>query len=781
MKKIKSLILSKVLFQLNDAKKRVIIFLKRLFIKVFKKNNILTIAIIILFFISAILLLRFQKNIKPIFDNLILMNNEINMHSAMVTIGSSILGALAIIFALSIFSIQQASSSFTSTVLKRLLDDKRGIFYFFTIASISILFLIFSFSITKVNYLFILFFSFWLVFSFFFLLWQYYKFSIKNINPISQIEFYRDRILKTLININYAIEKKIPKNLINKSKEDYLKSKNKFKSKYIYENPKIYTNLIGDFDQIYNIIESHYKIHCDYQLTDFGFKTIDIVVLRYLSFREGALQLTSILNKSDYSHDPFLINIYEKFKKINRLGVERRDIDILCQIIDCYGIIVITSLDLPIPKSILILNSYFTVSLGYLHENIKSCLDNKIYDIGLITIKKYEEIGNEIIIKSKLDLSTIINFILDTSNYGVLDFDKAYFLITKTLKAYFGFVELIILKTNSNYQLKINLIFTNSVLLIKKYLNIINIKKLGMFREHEEINQTVGVVFNNNEELSFLSILKRIETLLDTTEIKEDYKASVTNNINTLINNLYYFYYDILIYAAKLNSKLISFINYNIRDISLFCLDSISSEKIFKKTNDKTTLIKNISLIVINYKRVFDAFKDIENDELLFEVLDSLIQIGYKLHKLSLHNELSEIIDIIISIADNYISKYKGDEVIEASIEIVERAAFLSIHEGSKEIYNKFFDYIKKYQWNVNANNCIKFEEKYPNINYIMGMSGLEYFINCLKSFKDKLYKDINKKEVSWRYRSLSSYEDKLIQEIKTENLEEFLDKLNNL
>ena len=358
---------------------------------------------------------------------------------------------------------------------------------------------------------------------------------------------------------------------------------------------------------------------------------------------------------------------------------------------------------------------------------------------------------------------------------------KAYFLLTKALRAYFYFIELIIFKTKVNYKIQTNLIFSYSIILIKNYLVTIKNKKLDPFQEQEEIKRTIGNIFNANEEFTFLSILKRTEAILNTDKIKENYKESIAKNINILFKVIINFYNKIIVISAQFNSALLFFINYNIRDISLYCLAFLYSGKIFKKTLDKRELIKNISLLVTNYKVVFNSFKDIKENELYLEILDSLLRIGYKLHKMKQPNALLEIVDAIVSIADNYISKYRGAEVIETSLEIVERAAFLCIYEDSNGIFKKFLAYIKKYQWNASAHSCIEFEDKYPDITYTLGMSGSEYFINCLKILKNKLELRIIKKENDYFSDVFSPFEKKLIQEIKKDSLEKFLIELNNL
>ena len=144
MKKIKLFFKKYICLKIKYFNKRIALFFKKVFFNTLKNNNLLIIIVTIIFFILFIFLFKFHINLKSLIDNIVLIN-EININSTMAVIGAAILGALAIIFSLSIFSIQQASNIFTATILKRLVNDKKGLFYFSGIASISFIFFFFFF------------------------------------------------------------------------------------------------------------------------------------------------------------------------------------------------------------------------------------------------------------------------------------------------------------------------------------------------------------------------------------------------------------------------------------------------------------------------------------------------------------------------------------------------------------------------------------------------------------------------------------------------------------
>lgn len=132
------------------------------------------------------------------------LNNSFS--SLFIAIGASIMGVLAITFALSLFAIQQAADKHTAAVLQRFLKDRINVYIFWGIAFISAVF--FVFSILPLNeFIFhevIL--TFILLLGVFFLLRKQYTHIIRLVDPNYQITSHRDQAIHLLNKIDKLLD-----------------------------------------------------------------------------------------------------------------------------------------------------------------------------------------------------------------------------------------------------------------------------------------------------------------------------------------------------------------------------------------------------------------------------------------------------------------------------------------------------------------------------------------------------------------------------------------------
>lgn len=100
-----------------------------------------------------------------------------------IAIGASIIGVIAITFALSVFSVQQASERFTPSIIGKFSKDKTSRNIFWSIASISFVFFIFALIPLEHLVFYEVLLSFALVFVIFILLRKQYAHIVNIINP----------------------------------------------------------------------------------------------------------------------------------------------------------------------------------------------------------------------------------------------------------------------------------------------------------------------------------------------------------------------------------------------------------------------------------------------------------------------------------------------------------------------------------------------------------------------------------------------------------------------
>jgi len=124
------------------------------------------------------------------------LNNSFS--SLFTAIGASIMGVLAITFALSLFAIQQAADKHTPTVLLSFLKDRINIYIFWSIASVSIIFFVFAILPLNEFIFFQIILTFILLLVVFFLLRKQYTHITRLVNPVHQIIFHHNQAINSL-------------------------------------------------------------------------------------------------------------------------------------------------------------------------------------------------------------------------------------------------------------------------------------------------------------------------------------------------------------------------------------------------------------------------------------------------------------------------------------------------------------------------------------------------------------------------------------------------------
>jgi hypothetical protein len=262
--------------------------------------------------------------------------------SLFMTLGASVLAVLAITFSLSLFSIQQAANKHTPTVLTKFLEDKVNKYIFGTIASISLIFFIFALLPINRFLFYEVILAFFFVVSIFYLLRKQYAHITNLINPLYQTIFYHNDGIKLLNRIDKHLNLMIKAKVIRPGPSNNAKNvgkeerKDQLRAGLIFRIPNLFDGVKGCLNQIYALIQTYQK-RKDYQVTQGGFNTIYSLVYKYIDVKNGTFFPSSMIPAFDYSHDDFLIDVFEKLTAIQRTASTEKDMEISRQILDCFS------------------------------------------------------------------------------------------------------------------------------------------------------------------------------------------------------------------------------------------------------------------------------------------------------------------------------------------------------------------------------------------------------------------------------------------------------------
>ena len=243
--------------------------------------------------------------------------------SLFITLGAACLTVLAITFSLSLFAIQQAADKHTPAILINFSRDRVNKYFFWAIAIISLAFFLFAF--LPVNHL--LFYEvlsglFFLIIIFC-LFRKQYAHIINLVNPLYQIDCHRKNGIKLLNGIDKHLDILIKSKAIRpgpKSDIEKLSKKEKrdlLRSGAIFRSPNLFDGLKNYLNQIYALLLTYQK-RKDYQVTQRGFYSIYSLLYKYINVKNGAFFPSSMIQALDYSHDDFLIEVFEKLTAIHK-------------------------------------------------------------------------------------------------------------------------------------------------------------------------------------------------------------------------------------------------------------------------------------------------------------------------------------------------------------------------------------------------------------------------------------------------------------------------------
>jgi len=324
--------------------------------------------------------------------------------SLFMTLGASVLAVLAITFSLSMFSIQQAADKYTPSVLINFQRDKVNKCIFGVIASISLLF--FTFAMFPLNYL--LFYEvlsglFFLV-MIFYLLRKQYAHITNIINPIYQIITHNKKALRMLKGIDRHLDLMIKAKVIRPGPNSGIDNTTKAEQRdqlrvgLIFRLPSLFYEIKASLNQIYALIQT-YQNRRDYQVTRSGFNAMYSLTHKYIEVKNGAFFPSSMIQALDYSHDDFLIDVFEKLTAAQRTASANKDLEISKQILDCFSRIAMKCTEIRYRANPMNEYTHCMFATAYMEQNIEEALNAGLLEMGIQGSDRLRNIGLALVTK----------------------------------------------------------------------------------------------------------------------------------------------------------------------------------------------------------------------------------------------------------------------------------------------------------------------------------------------------------------------------------------------
>jgi hypothetical protein len=638
--------------------------------------------------------------IPILFKNLFLDFHSEIYSQLFISAGTMYAGILAITFALSLFSIEQASDKGTPTILELFVKDKKNqivfaSFSFFTLVS----FLFGVLDRNGENTIWMVSCEFLFIGSTFILLRFQYKYIAKMINPNWQIEDLVNKCSKYLDAMVKYINKIIQLKLISfpnegKQEKDVSELRNSKEAAVYTKIPTLLIPANQYLEQLYAILHK-YSIRQEYEVIRKGLQGVSLIINRYLDIRKKS----SVPYMSDFlafqtDLDDFLVPNYEKIATINNLAIRNRDIELSKLVIKNiesislkYGELEPVGLKYERPTNI---------AVGYLKGFIEECLKADMFDIGIYGSGVLSRIGISCVkCNDSVGIHMAYQDLRDkVAYYGIIK--KQNYLVDYALDGIIRIIWAIVFqkKFHANIDVKQGL---DSVKTITEWV-LTTTNETDTVGMHN-IQHSLGSFYDLTKDTAIGILLAKLAETI----IKEKDKTKKKELMNTFLEvdkEIWRFFRDIGEMAGAKESFLLHFINMNIEQISraiiYLCQDDDLDYARDKLLND-----------LIWYLSVFwwsnDKAKSIKGLQ-LYKDTDLLAQIGMQCIALrELHPNFFKAADrsanFIKTLALQLITKGKDSHVNPPSIMV--KMCYLGIlayKENLEALTSKMDEYIVDFQ-----------------------------------------------------------------------------------
>lgn len=669
-------------------------------------------------------------------------------------IGVGVLGVLAITFSLSLFAIQQAADRYTPSILRIILEDWTNRLIFLAIAVISLIFFVFAFLPLNQLLFYQVLSGFLLLIAVFCLIRKQYRHSIRLINPITQISSLHTNGIKLLDKIDKKSDLMIKAKVIRPSPKNddenigKEEQRDQLRAGLMVSFPNLFDPVKKYLEQIYALINT-YLNRKDYEVTKTGFYAIYSLCYKYIDVKNGTFFPSSMIPTYDFSHDDFLTDVCEQLTAIQRVASKEKDLEISKQIMGCFSQIAIRCAEIRYRTNPLNEYPHCMLFAHYMYQNIEDSLNVGLLDIGIQGSENIRNIGLVLIQKNAhTDVGSILDYLSKIAMYGIAKRDANY-LISYPLQVYSIFVRAIL------FNIKFGRI--GSAILVENVLEksreiivtYVELKDLGGHMG-VEMEYSVGNFVGLLNPVAMPHIFDELYARICDKKTKTDERKELISRTIEFADQIGRFYDGLCKCAAQRESFLIHYIDSSLHHISMAVLEIYQSDHV--DAGHKREILDRLIRIISNYWRIYDYHKKITRQN-GFQVLEHLLDIGYKCNKLSLGKELKFVVDSIISIGNSFLEKQETSYGFDC-ISIVERATYLCILNGSENLQSYCISKIKDRFWD-------KYCQKYGG-------------------GKDRLFQELLKIDPDYlrlnKAHSLN-FEDHLLAELRREDIAEFVNK----
>lgn len=670
-----------------------------------------------------------------------------------LTIGTSFLGILAIVFSLSLFAIQYASENNSPRIFKRFLEDKRNKLVYLSIGIMAIILFLFTLLPVEKNWLlvklFVVFvFLIWLLF----LLHYQYRNVAQSINPIYIIGSLKDETIGNLSKIDSALKKDVEK-VVEVKKIEGEKNKNEIKTALIANTKNLFNNVWTNIQEVFDLALKNSKKN-NYDVTWQGFLAVYEIIKKYLSVRRGTFVDLSFFNilGTGNTQDFILVQTYEKMFAIQRIANVNKDLQLSKDVLRALTLIAKETLGVKFLNETYQSNPIFDLTYGYTFQVVKEGINEGFYDLGIDVSDYYSALSGDIIsVGSNQSLVTISRNLSELATIGMVK--KQFFLIDYPIGTIGKFIQDLAL-SNKFENATFNLMLREAQKIIIYYVTL-NSPSSGLDANLNAQN-SLGRFIDLTKPYSIGNTISSLcQAIVQEKEQKK--KDILVDNLMEINDELWLTFDNILKVSAKTNSFVNYFISSNIGQICKNLLDLYEIGKL--DDLDKADLLDDMRWYLSDYWRMFSYKEnDFENSN-LFTIEEDLLFLGYRFLNLGLINEAKNINDVIFTIGKIVLEKEKDNYGYDAP-RIIMKACKLAIYSKGcekcqdisedliKKIAITFYPaYIKKYEWQKDI-----FSKELSEI--------------------DPFDSEYNRSQIM--------FEDRLIAEMKEDNVEKFIAELES-
>lgn len=484
-------------------------------------------------------------------------------------------------------------------------------------------------------------------------------------------------------------------------KEDKNNQRFLLRAGLIMRTPGLFDPMRKNLDEIFSLINTYIQ-RKDYQVIKGGLNAVYSIVFKYIEVRNGTFFPSSIISAYDLSSDRLLNEVFEKLAAVHRIAAKDKDLELSKSVIECFSNIAIKCIDINYRATSLSEFTHSMLAAQYMQQSIEEGLNADLLDVGISGSENHKKIGFALIAKNAhTDVRMIIEHLSKVAMYGIIK-PKATFLISYPLQAYSLFIRAFVFYKPAYDEFLPQSILEKAQSIITLYVKMSDLvaSPLSM-----ELQYALGpfVDLSNREAMPYI-FSEAYNKIIDKKTNKEEKKA-IIGKVLKFGHEVWHFYDAVSKAAAEKQSFLIHFIDSNLHHITLSLLALYQSGQLGDEEREKA--LEDIRWVISDYWRIYDYHKEITTT-FEMQILENLLEIGYRFNSLGLNEELYAVIDIIISIACSFLEKQKNSYGFD-SIRILEKAVYLCILNGTQDIKNKFIKAVKDRFWS-------KYIEKFPQL-----------------------------------------------------------------